>query len=105
MKKILCGIAAVLATGTVAYGMLLAHFYGLMTQPPLEFAAAWDRSPATLKRLIPMPPLWKSARLGPLDIGDAAPDFELETPDRERTVRLSGFAGNRPVVLVFGSYT
>ena len=69
MKKIFLGIAVALRFGTGAYGMLLAHVYGLMKQLPLDFAAAWDRSPATLKRLVPMPPLWKSARLGPLISG------------------------------------
>ena len=37
--------------------------------------------------------------------GDAAPDFELPSLDGERTVRLSELAADRPVVLVFGSYT
>jgi peroxiredoxin len=34
-----------------------------------------------------------------------APDFSLPTADRTRIVRLSSFRGDRPVVLVFGSYT
>jgi hypothetical protein len=38
--------------------------------------------------------------------GDAAPDFELpRAEDETKTVRLSSFAGKRPVALVFGSYT
>ena len=105
MKKIFLWTAVALGIGAGAYGVLLAHFYGLMKQPPLEFATAWDRSPALLKRLVPMPPLWKSARRGRLDVGDTAPDFELETPGKKRTVRLSDFVDKRPVVLVFGSYT
>jgi thiol-disulfide isomerase/thioredoxin len=38
-------------------------------------------------------------------IGDIAPDFELKSPDGERTVRLSDSFGTKPVVLVFGNYT
>jgi peroxiredoxin len=38
-------------------------------------------------------------------VGDAAPDFELLTHDKSQTVRLSDSRGERPVVLVFGSYT
>lgn len=102
---IFIGTAVALGIAAGAYGMLLAYFHGLMKQPPLEFAAAWDRTPAQLRRLVPMPPLWKSARWGRVNVGDAAPDFELETPDKQRTVRLSEFVGKRPVVLVFGSYT
>ena len=38
--------------------------------------------------------------------GSRAPDFELPfAKDLERKVRLSSFAGQRPVALVFGSYT
>ena len=105
MKKIYFRSALALGIGVVAYGMLLVHFYGLMKQPPLEFAAAWAHSPAPLRSLVPMAPLWKSARRGLLNVGDAAPDFELKTPDKKRPVRLSDFVGWRPVVLVFGSYT
>ena len=39
------------------------------------------------------------------DPGDAAPDFALRTPDGKRTVRLSDFRGQKPVVLIFGSFT
>jgi len=105
MKRIILAVALTLAIGAAAYGVLLVRFYGLMQEPPLEFAEAWAHTPAALKRLVPMPPLWKSARRGILNIGDTAPDFELETSDRARTVRLSDFAGKSPVVLVFGSYT
>lgn len=38
-------------------------------------------------------------------VGDLAPDFELQDPSGESTVRLSDFRGKRPVALVFGSYT
>ncbi len=43
-------------------------------------------------------------------VGADAPDFDLarmvdhETREDDR-VQLSGFAGDRPVVLIFGSYT
>lgn len=37
--------------------------------------------------------------------GSEAPDFELSTPDQQKSVRLSDFRGKKPVVLVFGSFT
>jgi peroxiredoxin len=37
--------------------------------------------------------------------GDKAPDFTLETLDGRRKVNLASYQGNRPVVLIFGSYT
>ena len=38
-------------------------------------------------------------------VGDVAPDFELQDADGNTTVKLSAFRGQRPVALVFGSYT
>lgn len=38
-------------------------------------------------------------------VGTMAPDFELEVPDGDVSVRLSSFQGNKPVALIFGSYT
>lgn len=39
-------------------------------------------------------------------VGDAAPDFELPfAGDDERTQKLSDLAGDKPVALIFGSYT
>ncbi len=37
--------------------------------------------------------------------GDPAPDFELSDSKGENGVRLSQFRGQRPVALVFGSWT
>jgi len=38
-------------------------------------------------------------------VGELAPDFELQDPEGNVSVRLSDFRGKRPVALVFGSYT
>ncbi len=38
-------------------------------------------------------------------VGDLAPDFELTDVSGEHSVRLSQFRGDRPVALVFGSFT
>ena len=37
--------------------------------------------------------------------GDTAPDFELGDVNGENPVRLSDFRGQKPVALIFGSYT
>lgn len=45
-------------------------------------------------------------REGALKVGDAAPDFSLASPDGKTTLALSTLLKNqKPVVLVFGSYT
>ena len=38
-------------------------------------------------------------------VGDEAPDFDLPLLDGSGRVRLSTFRGDRPVALIFGSYT
>ena len=38
-------------------------------------------------------------------VGARAPDFALAPPDGGRTVRLSAWRGQKPVALIFGSYT
>ena len=38
-------------------------------------------------------------------VADVAPDFELRDVKGENPVRLSDFQGEKPVALVFGSYT
>jgi Ca2+-binding EF-hand superfamily protein len=38
-------------------------------------------------------------------INQKAPEFNLETQDGKRTIRLSEFRNQKPVVLVFGSFT
>ena len=38
-------------------------------------------------------------------VGDAAPDFELPLLGDKGRVRLSSFRGDKPVALIFGSYT
>lgn len=37
--------------------------------------------------------------------GDRAPDFALSSPNGKQTVRLADYRGQKPVVLIFGSYT
>ena len=53
----------------------------------------------------PLGPKGAPFRTSPLRVGDAAPDFKLKTKDASREVQLSSFKGQRPVVLIFGSYT
>ena len=38
-------------------------------------------------------------------VGDIAPDFELCDVNGDAPVSLSTFRGQKPVVLIFGSYT
>ena len=46
-----------------------------------------------------------SAQAAPLKTGQAAPMFTLETLDHKKKIDLASFTGDRPVLLMFGSYT
>ena len=47
----------------------------------------------------------KQVRVGDLQVGDEAPDFQLTSADGKEVTQLSSFEGKRDVVLIFGSYT
>jgi hypothetical protein len=67
-------------------------------------------SPLTLETAMASP-LYRTLMAPELRPGDAAADFDLPLLDPEthapsgERVRLSSFAGEQPVALVFGSYT
>ena len=94
-----------LLAGAAAYAVLLAGMFAVMSQPPRRFGQFMRRFPMPLMMLIPFVPMWNLARRGRVEVGDDAPDFSLPTVDRTQVVRLASFRGERPVVLVFGSYT
>jgi len=100
-------ILRILASVGGLYLLAAAGFFWTMHQPPVQFAGIVARLPkAAMYAFGPLfPPLWAVARAGDLNVGDPAPDFDLETHDHSGRVRLSSFRGQRPVALVFGSYT
>ena len=99
-----------LARGVVALVVVYLLFAGVvltaMLQPPERFGAFMKHAPAPLVwGLLPAPTMWLWARAGTLSVGDAAPDFTLHTLDHKSQVTLSSFRDQKPIVLVFGSYT
>jgi hypothetical protein len=61
-------------------------------------------SPLTLNDVMASP-AYRDLMTPAVSEGDAAPDFALPTADGGETVRLSALLEQRPVALVFGSYT
>ncbi len=96
----MCVIAALWVLACVA-------LYGVMRQSPERFARVMARIPGPVPFLIlPFETLWMRARAGTLQVGSSAPDFALTKLDKTAQVQLSSLTTqNRPVVLVFGSYT
>jgi hypothetical protein len=94
-----------LLTPLALYGLAVAGLFIVMCQPPVRFGRFMRHFPMPAMALFPFLPLWNAARRGRIRVGEMAPDFSLPSVDRRRVVRLSSFRGDRPVVLVFGSYT
>ena len=74
-----------------------------MSSPPTEPATPAD-SPLRLRDVMTSP-FYGNLMTPELAPGDDAFPFELPLLDGRGRVRLSDFAGERPVALVFGSYT
>ena len=103
--RLIKGLGITLAGLAALYIAATAGLYFAMRQPPERFGAIMSRVPTVAMMILPFRPLWMSARAGHLAAGDSAPDFALPTIDRNRTIRLSEEWRQRPVVLIFGSYT
>lgn len=86
------------------YIVALGALYRVMREPVL-FGQVMRHVPEPAMFVIPFKPLWFLARAGSLRVGDPAPDFDLPTADKKSEIRLADFRGQRPVVLIFGSYT
>lgn len=87
------------------YCVFIAVMYTAMRKTPMEFSRFMMKLPEPLMYATPFPPMWARARAGFINVGDAAPDFNLESADHKTRIQLSQFRGAKPVVLVFGSYT
>lgn len=96
--------AATILVGS--YVVLAGAVVAAMLQPPERFGQIMRYVPAPVVwGLLPGARIWQWARRGALTEGQLAPDFTLATADHQGRVTLSSHRGQRPVVLVFGSYT
>jgi hypothetical protein len=105
MRKLVKWVVRGVVVLAVVYALLTAGLYWAMCQPVDRFARIMARVPGIAFAVLPFVPLWNSARGGDLQVGDPAPDFHLEKTDKSGKVQLASFRGQKPVVLVFGSYT
>ena len=100
--RIILRICVVLA---FLYGALVVGLAIAMRQPPGVFGSIMAKMPPLAFMVLPFESLWMSARAGDLQVGQEASDFSLKSLNSDGSVRLSSFRGQKPVVLVFGSYT
>jgi hypothetical protein len=100
-RVLLKGLGILVSLWLVACTALFA----VMHQPPETFGRVMQHVPDAAFLAFPFETLWTHARTGSLHPGDIAPDFSLLKLDKTDTIRLSTLASQKPVVLVFGSYT
>ena len=102
MKWLFRIVVVLVAIYLILFGMVAFT----MTRPPEQFGQIMKHLPMPVVwGLVPGPKIWMWARQGKLNEGDLAPDFTLGNQDGKERVSLSSFRGQKPVVLVFGSYT
>lgn len=89
----------------LVYALFLGALYTMMARGPEAFSRLVRHTPWPVFLILPMEPMWMMARRGHVHVGDVAPDFALESPDHKSCFQLSSLRGQKPVVLVFGSYT
>jgi len=104
-KRVLRFFAGLTAVLVVAWLAFVALAWRAMSQGPEAIGRFMASVPGPAYLVMPFETLWNRTRAGTLAVGDLAPDFELPTADGGRRVRLSEFRDQRPVVLIFGSYT
>jgi hypothetical protein len=76
-----------------------------MRQPPEVFGHVMAKMPMPAYFLFPFETMWSGARKGSLNVGDKAPDITVKTLDAREPMQLASLWAEKPVVLVFGSYT
>lgn len=95
------GIAIVFLTGAAGAGFVNASEMDAFVE---QWIARMDAKPPE-EQVPNWPEIRKLMMRDAPAVGEAAPDFTLKTPDGAETVRLSALRENKPVVLIFGSWT
>ena len=76
-----------------------------MRQTPERFGGVMAHMPMPAFLVLPFETLWTHERAGHLNPGDQAPDFPVKQLQGDAPVEMASLWQQRPVVLVFGSYT
>jgi hypothetical protein len=99
-------VGAITAVCFAGWLGMVGYVNWAMHRPPDEFGAIMAKMPMPAMLVLPFETLWMRARAGHLNPGDQAPSFTLKQLQGDETpMELAGLWTDRPVVLVFGSYT
>jgi hypothetical protein len=89
----------------VAWLCFVSYINWAMHQPPEVFGHVMAKLPMPAYFVIPFEALWSRARKGRLDPGDSAPSFTVKKLEDKTPLDLNSLWAEKPLVLVFGSYT
>ena len=101
-KRWLLGTSAVLFCLWLSF---VGYIDWAMHQPPEVFGHVMSRMPMPAYFLFPFETMWSDARKGTLNVGSTAPDLTMKNLEDKSPVKLATLWAEKPVVLVFGSYT
>jgi hypothetical protein len=96
------GVAALFFAGWLC---LVGYVNWAMHQPPEVFGHVMAKMPMPAYFVLPFETLWMRARAGNLSVGDIAPGLMVNKLEDHTSTDLASLWADRPVVLVFGSYT
>jgi len=88
----LAGISAMMMLGCRPADPVAYYIEEMEKAPPEQRPRDWDRTRNLMSRTAPR-------------VGDPAPDFMLPLADGNGIITRSTYQGNRPLFLIFGSYT
>src|SRR3954452_16996153 len=88
-----------------AWLCFLGYINWAMHQPPEVFGQVMARMPMPAYFVIPFETLWSRARKGHVAVGDIPPHLAENRLEVETPVHLDSLCIEKPVVLVFESYT
>lgn len=102
LRRWAVSIAALCFAGWLS---LVGYVNWAMYQPPEVFGHVMAGMPMPAYFVLPFETLWMRARKGQLSVGDPAPALTVKKLEDHTPTELASLWADKPVVLVFGSYT
>jgi hypothetical protein len=104
-RRVRMWIASIAGVCFVGWLCLVGYVNWAMHQSPEVFGHVMAKMPTPAYFVLPFETLWMRARKGQLNVGDAAPGLTVKKLENRSSTDLASLWTDKPVVLVFGSYT
>jgi hypothetical protein len=104
-KRIRTWVVSIAALCFAGWLCLVGYVNWAMHQSPEVFGHVMPKMPMPAYFVLSFETLWTRARKGHLSVGDAAPGLTVKKLEDHSPTDLASLWAEKPVVLVFGSYT